>query len=88
MHWTCFHFEFEHGDYDPDEACDDPSCPWHRLSPSDALTLAVAFLRQRNEQAAGDIQELIRWMQVDEASVRWEKFVGQQRPRRRKTHDS
>lgn len=28
MHWICFHLEFEHGDHDPDEACDDPGCPW------------------------------------------------------------
>jgi len=26
MHWVCFHYEFEHGDYDPDRACKDPSC--------------------------------------------------------------
>lgn len=32
MHWICFHLEFEHGEYDPDEACDDPSCPWNRIS--------------------------------------------------------
>jgi hypothetical protein len=31
MHWLCFHLEFEHGDYDPDEPCEDPSCPWNRL---------------------------------------------------------
>ena len=31
MHWICFHFEFEHGDFDPDEACTDPSCPWTRI---------------------------------------------------------
>jgi hypothetical protein len=31
MHWLCFHLEFEHGSYDPDEACDDPSCPWNRI---------------------------------------------------------
>ena len=27
MHWICFHFTYEHGEYDIDEACDDPSCP-------------------------------------------------------------
>jgi hypothetical protein len=26
MHWICFHLEYEHGDRDPDEPCDDPSC--------------------------------------------------------------
>jgi hypothetical protein len=32
MHWLCFHLEFEHGLYDVDEPCDDPSCPWNRIS--------------------------------------------------------
>ena len=31
MHWSCFHFEFEHGNSgdsdDPDIACGDPECP-------------------------------------------------------------
>lgn len=27
MHWLCFHLEYEH-EADPDEACQDPSCPW------------------------------------------------------------
>jgi hypothetical protein len=29
MHWSCFHYEFEHsiGVGDPDEACRDPQCP-------------------------------------------------------------
>jgi hypothetical protein len=34
MHWSCFHYEFEHGlgedsaeTGDPDIACRDPSCP-------------------------------------------------------------
>jgi hypothetical protein len=31
MHWICFHLEFEHGDFDPDEACEDPSCPWNQI---------------------------------------------------------
>lgn len=31
MHWLCFHLEFEHGEYDPDEPCEDPSCPWNRI---------------------------------------------------------
>ena len=26
MHWSCFHYEFEH-EGDPDAACGDPSCP-------------------------------------------------------------
>ncbi len=28
MHWLCFHIVYEHGPYDPDEQCEDPSCPW------------------------------------------------------------
>lgn len=32
MHWLCFHMLFEHDNYNPDEACDDPSCPWNRIS--------------------------------------------------------
>lgn len=27
MHWVCFHFEYEHGELDPDEPCGDPRCP-------------------------------------------------------------
>jgi hypothetical protein len=34
MHWLCFHLQFEHGTYDPDEPCDDPSCPWNRIGES------------------------------------------------------
>jgi hypothetical protein len=28
MHWICFHIAFEHVGADPDEPCEDPSCPW------------------------------------------------------------
>jgi hypothetical protein len=27
MHYVCFHFEFEHTGFDPDEECDAPDCP-------------------------------------------------------------
>jgi hypothetical protein len=28
MHWLCFHLEYEHCGYDPDEPCDDTGgCP-------------------------------------------------------------
>jgi hypothetical protein len=27
MHYVCFHFEFEHMGFDPDEECDAPECP-------------------------------------------------------------
>jgi hypothetical protein len=36
MHWICFHFEFEHTlEFDPDEPCADPSCPWRRIAELD-----------------------------------------------------
>jgi hypothetical protein len=89
MHWTCFHFEFEHGDHDPDEPCDAPGCPWHRLSPVESLTVATAFLRERNDQLnSSDIRELISWMQGDEASLAWIRFVMEHRPKRRMDHDT
>ncbi len=34
MHWLCFHIVYEHGPYDPDERCEDPSCP-HRKGEED-----------------------------------------------------
>jgi hypothetical protein len=44
MHWTCFHYVFEHGDLDRDEECIAGGCPsaavepWHVLNdPRDAL---------------------------------------------------
>jgi hypothetical protein len=33
MHWSCFHYDFEH-DGDPDAACEDPSCPARAFDPS------------------------------------------------------
>ena len=32
MHYVCFHFEFEHTGFDPDEECDAPGCPSSRFS--------------------------------------------------------
>ena len=32
MHYVCFHYEFEHGGFDPDEECDAGGCPSSRLS--------------------------------------------------------
>jgi hypothetical protein len=34
MHWVCFHLEYEHGRYDPDQPCDDPGCFWRKGAPS------------------------------------------------------
>lgn len=28
MHYLCFHLEYEHGEYDPDEKCNTPGCMW------------------------------------------------------------
>lgn len=37
-HWTCFHFDFEHGvsgaSEDPDIACGDPNCPARAHDPN------------------------------------------------------
>lgn len=27
MHYVCFHYEFEHGEFDPDEECNAGGCP-------------------------------------------------------------
>jgi hypothetical protein len=32
MHWVCFHFQFEHMGFDPDEECDAPGCPSSRFN--------------------------------------------------------
>jgi hypothetical protein len=38
MHWSCFHYAFEHNVDDPDAdadiACGDPSCPARAFDPS------------------------------------------------------
>jgi len=39
MHWICYHLEFEHSEYDPDEPCDDPACPWNRIAETKKLRL-------------------------------------------------
>jgi hypothetical protein len=31
MHYVCFHYEFEHDPYDPDEECGAGGCPSFRL---------------------------------------------------------
>jgi hypothetical protein len=35
MHYVCFHYEFEHAGFDPDEECDAGGCPSssHRAGP-------------------------------------------------------
>jgi Protein of unknown function (DUF2510) len=34
MHWVCFHFEFQHDPFDPDEPCAHPQCPARVLRPA------------------------------------------------------
>ena len=43
MHYVCFHYEFEHDPFDPDEECDAGGCPSFKL---DAPSLSL-----RNEQS-------------------------------------
>ena len=55
MHWTCFHFEFEHLDADPDEPCSDPSCPWGRivvLEKAVALGMKLSRLLESEDQVS------------------------------------
>ena len=33
MHWSCFHYEYEH-EGDPDIACADPTCPARAFDPN------------------------------------------------------
>jgi hypothetical protein len=33
MHYVCFHYEFEHDPYDPDEECSAGGCPSAMLHP-------------------------------------------------------
>ncbi|WP_438449481.1 hypothetical protein [Gorillibacterium sp. sgz5001074] len=55
MHWICFHFEFEHGEYDPDEPCDDPSCPWNRINNKHEFILEhdKSYIVHKNQQFLG-----------------------------------
>ena len=43
MHYVCFHYEFEHGWFDPDEECNAGGCPSFRLD------AAPPQLRSTNE---------------------------------------
>jgi hypothetical protein len=33
MHYVCFHYEFEHGVFDPDEECEAGDCPSSAINP-------------------------------------------------------
>ena len=50
MHWICFHFEFEHGEYDRDEPCDDVACPWNRITGRDKqIILSQSEIKLQSE---------------------------------------
>lgn len=53
MHYVCFHFAFEHMG-DPDDACDDPSCPLR------GRDLARAVERLGAEPTADDHGYIVR----------------------------
>lgn len=42
MHWICFHFFYEHH-ADPDDACEDPSCPWARIASYETRLTALGL---------------------------------------------
>ena len=48
MHWLCFHIMFEHFG-DPDEPCEDPSCPWRH----------VLIFRRKLEQLGYDPDDVL-----------------------------
>jgi hypothetical protein len=60
MHWLCFHLEYEHK-ADPDEACDDPSCPWWQLQ----------ILKEKIRKLGHDPQKIIE-SAIDK---QWEKAL-------------
>lgn len=61
MHWVCFHFEFEHTG-DPDDPCDDPSCPIARARRSDGfLMLLTAFVEAFDEHDNARIFDVYRF---------------------------
>lgn len=64
MHWLCFHLSFEHGNYDPDEPCDDLNCPWNRIDGSsffdyEKITWDVKIVALNNHQLIK--MKLIDW---------------------------
>lgn len=44
MHYVCFHYEFEHDDFDPDEECNAGGCP------SFDLTQPPPLIREQENQ--------------------------------------
>ncbi|KAA0548483.1 hypothetical protein FZW96_07885 [Bacillus sp. BGMRC 2118] len=67
MHWTCFHFVFEHDMYDVDEPCDDPGCLWNRVNDHyvESYNAMMMFLENyANRQNTNDISVLLRDLQL------------------------
>jgi hypothetical protein len=56
MHYVCFHFEFEHTGFDPDEECDAPDCPSSLFNPPPAPS-EVAPRRDRHDYDATALPE-------------------------------
>ena len=54
MHYVCFHFEFEHGGFDPDEECDAPDCP-SSLFNSPPAHSEVAPRRDRRDPSGANL---------------------------------
>jgi hypothetical protein len=62
MHWTCFHYEFEHEPFDRDEECIGGGCPsaavdpWHVLNdPRDALVAQLLDDLRTGDLATGSL---------------------------------
>lgn len=65
MHWTCFHYEFEHDPVEPDEACRDPSCPSRQLSGNIPVVVKEPRLARTVAALVHDLDE--RFLVLDTA---------------------
>ncbi len=66
MHWVCFHFEFEHMGFDPDEECDAPGCP---SSPFNSPPARAGLLAPDPEFQKLDTAELLAMVPCAAKSV-------------------
>jgi hypothetical protein len=57
MHWSCFHYEFEHGSMssspDPDIACADPGCPARAFDTAAPPSFLDGLEPKRPDRSAG-----------------------------------
>lgn len=51
MHYVCFHYEFEHGDADPDEECSAGGCPSSSIL-AGGRAKAIAVARELSDELA------------------------------------